>query len=140
MPPIDPKSFWSKLRPIEELLKRQRQPAPQPVPVPVAPTTPTVGPLSMAEKEAIIRQAGRERKKIEIVYNGIRRIVWPLSFRGGPTDATGRGWPRRLFFAWEEWHNRTHSYFPEKIESVKMLDQHYTTPIGTRGVPLDIEF
>lgn len=84
-----------------------QQPAPQP-------TLPQQGPATVAEKTALIHQAGRELKLLEIKYDGVDRLVEPYSFRSGTTGL--------LFFGHCSIHDRIHSFKLEKISDIKVSE------------------
>lgn len=115
--------FWVKLRRLfnqpQTQNTQQRQPPQLPSqqvqsPQPVAPQA---GPLSVSEKLAVIAQAGRERRLVQMKYDGVDRLVEPYSMRQGKNGA--------LMYGFCSIHDKIHSFHPEKIESVKMTEYPY---------------
>jgi predicted DNA-binding transcriptional regulator YafY len=94
-----------------------RQPAPVPSQQPVIPQPieQQCGPLTVADKVALIHEAGRNLRLLEIKYDGVSRMVEPYSFR---VKGTGR----RLLYGWCSIHQRIHSFHLEKIENIKISE------------------
>lgn len=132
--------FWNRLR---NLIRRPSTPARQ---VPRAPTAPVprptprqvvqpkpipkpevkppklpeapVGPLTTQEIMFTISKAGRQRKMLNMTYDGTTRLVEPYSYR----DRSGT----RLFFGWCSIHDRVHSFSLPKISHIEITDYTYS--------------
>lgn len=119
-----PGDFWNKIRVLFNEGQQPRQVAPSPYapsqqPVSTQPLAPQSGPLSVAEKEGIIHEAGRRRVLLDIKYDGVSRLVEPYSFRMRQIGG-------RQFYGFCLLHGGIHSFKVEKMEEVKLTDWPYS--------------
>lgn len=109
-PAAPPRPQPAQPRQISQPIPSQQQLAPQPV-------EQQMGPLDMQGKIAMIHEAGRNLKMLEIKYNGVDRLVEGYSFRQGKTGL--------LFYGHCSIHDSTHSFKLDKIEDIKISEFGY---------------
>jgi hypothetical protein len=125
------RNFWDKIRVlyrrlVPRMVQQPRAPVvpstprvqPPPAPQVPAPPPPPAGPLDVATIMDTIAKAGRERKLLNIRYNGVTRLVEPYSMRDRGTGP--------LFYGWCSIHMRIHSFTPVKIEEISITDVSFT--------------
>lgn len=118
------RSFWDVIVDMSrrvDAIQESRYPAQQVQP----PVGTGAGPDTLEGVYAKIREAGYHTPPLllDMTYNGMRRLVGALSFQD--RYRPGFAGQQKIFFGRCMYHNKTHQFWPDKIEHIEVTDLEF---------------